>query len=88
MLRSRAIRTLDPEEALRYYEHIEEPNKPWPCGLRDNDRWSTKMSLANYNKTKVLFSKEIADLCRRLSLSVCYTAEREKAIKLDFNQWQ
>ncbi len=65
--------TPEPHEVARYYRHVEEADKIYFCGWRDNTKVGKHVTAENLAKTLRLLGERAHELARRRNLSTCWT---------------
>ena len=73
------------ERAIKYYDDIPDADKIYPCGIRNNPAYGTNVSEKNKRKVELLLGREAAQICEDLNLSICFTDDPDKAVKIDLN---
>lgn len=69
-----------PHELGEYRNDVEEREKKYFCGWRDNTSRGVTVTPKNLHKTKRLLGEKAFQVCQRKNLSSCWTDDKAKAI--------
>lgn len=65
-----------PQDVIRYRSNVEEANKIYFMGWRDNSLINEKVSPENLEKTRLLIGEDIYEICKRKNLSSKWTDKK------------
>lgn len=69
-----------PQDVVRFRRDVEEADKVYYCGWRDNTVRGETVTEKNLRKTRELLGQKAYERCKAKNLSTCWTDNREKAI--------
>lgn len=67
-------------DVVQVYRDVEEANKVYLCGWRDNDVRGECVSAANLAKTRRLLGQATYDWCKRRNISTCWADDPSREI--------
>lgn len=70
----------EPHEVGEYRNDVEESEKRYFCGWRDNTVRGETVTPKNLHKTRRWLGEQAFQVCRRKNLSSCWTNDKDKAI--------
>jgi hypothetical protein len=70
-----------PEELIQYCRNVEEPNKMWFCGWRDNTSRGQSVTTENLRKTRLLLGEPSYSICKERNISSCWTDDQSRAME-------
>ena len=70
-----------PHDVLQYRRDVEEEDKVYFCGWRDNTIRGDKVTEHNLHKTKRILGQKAYEICKRKNLSSCWTDQVSRAIE-------
>lgn len=71
-----------PHEIIQYRRNVEEVDKIWFCGWRDNVIRNQSVTPENLNKTRVLLGERAFQRCRQKNISSCWTDDPARATEV------
>lgn len=71
-----------PKDIIKYKRNVEEEDKIYFMGWKDNTINNEKVSPRNLEKTKVLIGNDIYEICKRKNISSRWTDNPDKQIKI------
>jgi hypothetical protein len=71
---------VQPHEIIRYRNNIEEVEKIWFCGWRDNAQRGQSVTAENLFKTRQLLGERAYQLCKERNVSSCWTDDRSRLV--------
>lgn len=72
-----------PHEVAVYRRDVEEADKIYFCGWRNNEVRGENVTKKNLDKTLMLLGRAAFDRCRRHNTSSCWTDDRARAVEVD-----
>lgn len=71
-----------PQDVARYRCHVEDWNKIYFCGWRDNTKRSENVTSKNLQKTRELLGEAVYLSCKARNISTCWTDREQDAIEV------
>ncbi|BCN08303.1 hypothetical protein RPSD_01880 [Ralstonia solanacearum] len=75
-----ANHTVNPQDLVRFRRDVEEADKVYFCGWRDNTVRCETVTEKNLHKTRELLGEKAYTTCEARNISSCWTDDRTKAI--------
>lgn len=71
-----------PQDVARHRRHVEESDKIYFCGWRDNTKRSENVTPKNLQKTRELLGEAIYLSCKARNISTCWTDREQDAVEV------
>jgi hypothetical protein len=74
--------TVKPHELSPYRRNVEEADKIYFIGWRDNSKWGTNVTESNLNKTRELLGEQAYLRCQQKNISSCWSDSESAAVRV------
>lgn len=75
-----ATQTAQPHDVALYKRIVEEEDKKYFVGWRDNKKWGTNVQQSNLDKTRELMGERAYKRCKEKNISSCWSDQKDQAI--------
>lgn len=75
--------SVNPQDIAPYQSIVEEADKIYFVGWRDNSKWRTRVQVTNLDKTRKLLGEKAYLCCEQKNISSCWSDKKDSAVKVN-----